>query len=78
MARLTSLEDQLRCDASGSARDALLARLLAGERQLQQQLRQPHSLPQRQAIMALLQACEQSAQVIAVLWARYHPAAHER
>ncbi|AUH50651.1 EscE/YscE/SsaE family type III secretion system needle protein co-chaperone [Chromobacterium sp. ATCC 53434] len=73
MARITHLEDALRRDAHGAVRDALLARLEAGEVQLQRQLRQPNS-QQRQQELALLQAaCAQAGRVIAILWRRYHP-----
>lgn len=74
MARLTELERVLRRDNEGSVRDALLAQLQAGEEKIQQQLRASQNEQQRQQNTLLLQACGQSAQVIATLWGRYHPA----
>jgi type III secretion system YseE family protein len=72
MSKLTHLEDSLQHDPQGILRDTLLTQLQAGEQLLWRQLSHSRG-EERQQVTLLLNACTQSAQVISVLWQRYHP-----
>ncbi|MCC3703306.1 EscE/YscE/SsaE family type III secretion system needle protein co-chaperone [Rouxiella badensis] len=72
MARLTELEKVLRRDDRGIIRDTLLAQLRGGETQIKQHLAGCRSEKSQQDTKLVLQACHDTAEVIATLWGRYH------
>lgn len=72
MSKLTQLEDRLQRDPQGVLRDTLLIQLQMGEQLLWQQLSRSRG-EHRQQITLQLNACVKSAQVISILWQRYHP-----
>lgn len=72
MARLTYLEDALYADSTGVLRQHLLDTLRQAERGARGQLRQPQAAARFQALEQSANACASAAQVIEILWARYH------
>ncbi|MBK5415415.1 EscE/YscE/SsaE family type III secretion system needle protein co-chaperone [Pseudomonas sp. TH31] len=72
MARLTYLEDSLYADSTGVLRQHLLDALRQAEHGARGQLRQPQPAARFQALEQSVNACSSAAQVIEILWARYH------
>lgn len=80
MARITYLEDALYADAQGTLRQHLLDTLQQAEHRLRGQLRQLQPAARFQALEQCATACASAAQVIEILWGRYHShyAQHQR
>lgn len=72
MARITYLEDALYADTQGTLRQHLLDTLQQAEHHVRAQLRQPQLTVRFQALQQCANACASAAQVIEMLWGRYH------
>lgn len=70
--RLTSLEDTLSMDISGTARDQAVVMLRTEQARLRVCLAQPNTPDEYRALNNGLDACEAAVTIIVTLWRRYH------